>query len=468
MNRRLSLALLSGPILLSACVTAPVRDAEAVSARVASATGADTSWQRTQAEKAEAEARVAALLAAPIDEAAAIQIALASHPRVQAGFEQLGMARADYYDTVLPPNPALHFLRLEPEDGGSAALTYGAGIDLIGWLITPARRQAGIANYDAARARLTARVLALSGEARLALIDDVAAQQAADLVNQAADTASASAAAAQALYDAGNIAKIDLDREKLFAEELELLRMDAQAGLVPARERLVARLGLSAADAERLSTIRRLQLPPAEALDSADYESRALSASADLAIAAGALEAARAANGVSWLTSLVPSLRVEAERERNDGEWESGFGFDLGLPLFGLGGADRLRRESAARYGALVLEAIDLELKSETRSQIAQTEAARQIALARRERILPLSADVYDGVLLDFNAMQIGVFELLQAKRQRVDAGLASVEANANYWRAQARLDLLASGVRAAGSVEPANTMAAPAAPAGH
>ncbi|MFN5551482.1 MAG: hypothetical protein ACK5BF_01280, partial [Hyphomonadaceae bacterium] len=49
----------------------------------------------------------------------------------------------------------------------------------------------------------------------------------------------------------------------------------------------------------------------------------------------------------------------------------------------------------------------------------------------------------------DFNAMEIGILELLIERRARLEAGRAAIAATADYWRAQAALDLLLAGAPA-------------------
>jgi outer membrane protein TolC len=107
-----------------------------------------------------------------------------------------------------------------------------------------------------------------------------------------------------------------------------------------------------------------------------------------------------------------------------------------------------LRRTSEARRAAAIEEALQLEIRSEARARLAEAEAARQIALIRRTVILPLSAEVFDGAVRDFNAMEIGIVQLLQERRARLDAGRAAIEAIADYWHARARLELLLAGSR--------------------
>ena len=50
--------------------------------------------------------------------------------------------------------------------------------------------------------------------------------------------------------------------------------------------------------------------------------------------------------------------------------------------------------------------------------------------------------------LLQYNAMQIGVFQLLEARRAQLEAALDLVETQREYWTASAELDALIAGRR--------------------
>jgi outer membrane protein, heavy metal efflux system len=443
------LAIAMAPLAVAACAAVPVEAGQDMAARLERDMGARPVWARDEAAQAAVRERVATLLQAPLGAESAVQIALINNPRVEAAFESLGVARADFVDATTPPVPGLHYLALQPEAGGSTVLTYAAGFDLLGLLTLPANARAGAGAQQAARAQATADLLGVAAAARGAWIDYASARQVADLMAQAEEAAGASAAAADALLAAGNIAQLDRDREALFAAEIELASIQAQAAVVPARERLIAALGLVAGDAARVGEVGRLPSPPDDPISIPDLETRVVAASADLAVAAGALEAARANNSVSWLTSILPGLSLEGEREREDGEWKQGAGVSWIAPLFDLGGADRLRRASTARRAEALARAMDIEIRAEARAGLAQAEAARQIAWTRRNVVLPLSTNVFDGAVRDFNAMQIGILDLLRERRWRLEAGRAAIEATADYWHAQARLELLLAGGRA-------------------
>jgi len=464
---RLSLMIATASLLLAGCASLPSTEMVPMNARIEQATGqALNDARETSADRT---VRIDALLAEPLSPEVAARIAIASSPRVEAAFGELGIARADYLEGALPNNPMIHAARLLKKDGGSPTLSYGFGLDLLSLITLPARRASAKGSWEAAKARAVGETLMVAGNGRLAMIDFIAANQNLDLMRQANEASQAALVAAQAIFDAGNSPRVEVDRERLFAAEIALSLKQAEAELVPARERVNVALGLSAGQRAVWTAARRLPAPPNDSVDVDSAEANVVAASTDIAAATGLLRAARALRSTSGLTSLLPGLELSGERERDDGEWKRGFGLGVGLPIFGLGGSPRLRAQSQVQLASANLAALDGELRAQARTAAAMTEAMRQMAIERRETILPLSAQVFAGEQLNFNAMQAGIFQLLAAKRMRLDAGRASVMATRDYWAAQAGLDLLLQGARAGKSEISAGASAnMPQAPAGH
>lgn len=390
--------------------------------------------------------RLAALLAEPVTPEIAARIAIAGHPGVAAAFARLGLARADLVAGALPAGPDLSLIRVSAPQGGSDALKQAFGIDLLSLLTLPARQAAARATWEAARAQAVGEALLVGGRARSMMIDHVAAAQRLDLMGQAHETAQAALAAAEAIHAAGNSRRVDLDRERLFAAEVALALRAAQADHAASRERMSSALGLSGPAAASWRAVRRLPAPPAKSPATADVEAAVLSASTDRAAALARLEAARIVARSTRLESWLPGLAVEVEREREDGGSTTGSGVHAVLPVPGLGSAWRARAESARALAEVQAEMVDLELRAEARALAGLAEAARAVAVEHRDVLLPLSQSVFEGAQLDFNAMQIGIFQLLEAKRTRLAGGLAAIEATRLYWQAAAALDLLLAG----------------------
>jgi len=445
MSNRVLLILAAGCTMIAGCANVPDESATALSERIKRDVGAAPSTVQGSTQ----QSRVRALLTKPLNADAAVEIALINHPRVIGAFEALGIARADYLQAVVPGFVSVHQMVLRPEDAGSAGLKWGLGLDLGRLLSLPNRRKAAAGQRAYQEAKATAEILAVAMGARLAWINLAAARQNADLMAQANDSAQASAAAAEALYAAGNIAKIERDREALFAAEAGIAHAQAQAALVPAQEAIVVALGLRGEQSGLVVELERMAAPPDSPISMGDIEARVIASSTDFAMASGTLHAARVDQEIGWFASLFPDLALDAERERDGGEWKQGSGLSWAAPVFDLGSGERLRRGATARRALAMAQALELELRAQARIARAQAEATRQIAITRRNTMLPLSAEVFDGAVRDFNAMEIGILELLMERRARLEAGRAAIAATADYWRAQAALDLLLAGAPA-------------------
>ena len=63
-----------------------------------------------------------------------------------------------------------------------------------------------------------------------------------------------------------------------------------------------------------------------------------------------------------------------------------------------------------------------------------------------RDVLLPMRARILDETLRQYNAMQLGVFQVLAAKRDQVQTGRAYVTALRDYWRTRAVLDTVLAG----------------------
>jgi outer membrane protein TolC len=85
--------------------------------------------------------------------------------------------------------------------------------------------------------------------------------------------------------------------------------------------------------------------------------------------------------------------------------------------------------------------------------------------------LVPARQKQLDETLLQYNAMTVGVFQLLQVQRGVTEAAIAQVDATLDYWKARAAFDLLLAGrstpLRNSAAV-PSSVAAPSMDPAGH
>jgi len=89
-----------------------------------------------------------------------------------------------------------------------------------------------------------------------------------------------------------------------------------------------------------------------------------------------------------------------------------------------------------------------VDLRSAARDARNRVVSAHARARQYQAVIVPAQARVTAQTLLQYNAMQVGIFQLLQAHREELDAQLALVETRREYWSAAAELEALLAGKR--------------------
>jgi cobalt-zinc-cadmium efflux system outer membrane protein len=262
---------------------------------------------------------------------------------------------------------------------------------------------------------------------------------------QAAQSAKASAESAKALREAGNITDYEFESEVAQQVEVGVRLARAQIAASQARERVNRFMGLSGSQTQWRSADRLPSVPGSE-FPTNDAESKVIAASTDLAAARQRIVTLGQKYRVVKATSLVPQLDAGGEIEREDSENEAGPSFAVELPLFDWGRA----RKASARLEIMKAQdqytALAVRVRSLARAQRAKLLSARQTALYYANIVIPQSQRLLASAERQYNAMQIGVFQLLQAKERQIRAGEEYVSALTTYWRERWRFAQLLKG----------------------
>ena len=438
---------LAGAVALAGCASLPDQAgfpdvAEAVDARI----GHDVHWHRVQDAEAVAGERVSELLAEPLDAAAAVQVSLLKNPRLQADFEALGIAQANLVQAGLLKNPMFGAEALYEEGVGKPAWDFDLVFPFLDMLLIPSRKRIARAELEATKLDLTGRIIGQAAAARRALYAAQADAMLVGLFEETRDAAKASLTAAERLRGAGNVTRGDLAQRRLALSEAEVALKDARMAARASRERLALELGVPADGAWRVAP--RLPLLPREPLDTGDLEGRVMDASLKLEALRRDVAAAAERLDIAEVQSVIPDLEVGAvaERERS-GDWEFGPLIELQVPVFDQGQARRGRAAYELERARRSMVAQAAVLRSNTRVARDRMASARARVEQMVEEVLPLNREVTEATLLEYNAMQVGVFTLLSAYERQLATHQRFVAALRDYWLARADLETLLSGL---------------------
>lgn len=452
MKTKRACLLLILPVVLTACVSVdPVAERQAIGEALQAREPADLS------PLAVPEA------GATLDQDLAVRLALANHRGLAADLAEAGLARAEWAEAARPENPLVGVV-WKPEENGPDFLDIDLMASVLGVLATPQRAAAAEARYEAAQARALLRATDFVADVRLAWVDAVAAAQREALQDRIAEAAEAAALVAEEIHAAGNSPRLDLVREQMFARQARLDAEQARLQARVARLNLLRQIGLPQ-DAEISLPERLPALPSGPGLDLDAVRQ------ASLPLAAARAEAAAAAReaGLENWASLLDHAEIGLVLEREDGDWHEGVAAEFALPVFNWGEARR--RAARMRLQQALDRHAQLETDIASQAVAAQMTAQTASALAHdvETAVLPGSADVLEESLRHYNAMQIGVFELIAAFQMRARAGQALVDALSEAHRADVRLrQLQAGGSPSTAAMAPPPGLASERAEGGH
>ncbi|NHZ90260.1 RND transporter [Massilia sp. CCM 8733] len=412
------------------------------------------------------EQQVTALLSRPLSAEDAVTIALLNNRSLQAGYAELGIAEADLVQAGRIANPVFSFGRMKSHEG--VEIERKLMLPVIGLLTMPVATRLERRRYEQAQMRAAGEVLRTADATRRAWYGAVAAQQSAEYMEQVKNAAEASAELARRMALAGNWSKLQHAREQAFyADSVAQLARARQARTLE-RERLTRLMGVSNPAAFTLPV--RLPDLPAAPREVQGAEAQAMGNRLDMLMAQKELAGLASSLGLTRTTRFVNLLDLSYLRNTGEtGERATGYEIELQIPLFDWGGARVAKAETMYMQAVHRAAGLAVDARSQVRESYAGYRTAYDLARHYRDEVVPLKKRIADEQLLRYNGMLISVFELLADAREQVVAVNAAIEAQRDYWIADAALQAALTGSGDAVAAMPRAGSAAPsAAPAQH
>ncbi len=460
MDTRAALALIAllGVAGTTGCATLrPAAAFSDVERLVGTRTPRSIHWNQGTPADRDVEQRIEALLANELTPEAAVQIALFNNRSLQATFGRLGIAQADLVQAGLLPNPVVHFAWRFAASGPGPSAEANLLLDFLRALEIPLRKRVAKAALEAAKLDVAHAVVNLAADVKVAYYTLQGGEQMLELRRTIARATQYSAEIAERQREAGATRRLDLVNEQALYEQAKLDLARAEVDVLEDREHLNTLLGLWGPQTN-WALPRRLPDLPREELPSRGLESLAVSQRLGLAQALG----------LARVEGLMPTAIIGPEAEREpEGNWTVGPAIEFPIPIFDqgqarVGTAAYELRQSFERYRALAVE-----VRSQVRKAWTRMESARRRAEHYPKVLLPLRREIIQETQREYNAMLAGVYQLLQAKRDEIEAGRSYVETLTEYWVARAELERAVGGEVRFPSEGQSPTSIAPASPEG-
>ena len=437
-------------VILTGCATVPLEESfRDVERQVQDEHGFSIRWNGVTGPADAGTQAVNELLADGLTPEEATRIALLNNTRLQAIYEQFGIARAELVGAGLPANPVFRG-ELLYESGSSQSWELEIAEEFLSVLLIPLRRAVAKDALEQARIQVVIAVIDVAMDTRRAFYHYQADAQAFDLLKNLLLAEETAFEMAVKMREAGVLPLSDLAAAQKRYETVKLTYSAAELDLEASRERVNRLMGLYGSASSWVASIM-LAEAPAENTFPADYERRAVEQSLDLASAWQEIKLAARRSGVNNVEAIFSEIEVgagfESEEPGSGGRrWEVGPVLSVPIPLFNQGQAVRAVSRSEVRRKWDIYTAVAVELRSASRAAAHRVNVSREMALYRKHVILAVARQEMEQAQLRYNGMLIGSIQLLRKKQEEIEAEAEYVGALLQYWLARADLEQILMG----------------------
>ncbi len=400
------------------------------------------------------QAAVTDLLKGPVTAETAVRIALLNNPGLQASMATLGVSDADRLQMGRSPNP--HFSIGRFTAGDTLEIERILRFDVIGLLTLPWKAKWQGQQHEMAKLMAAQDVVRLASDTRKAWINAVAAQQSAIYMRDVKDAADASAELARRMARVGNWSRLQQAREQVFLADATAQLARAEQTNFSEREKLIRLMGLWGQQIN-FSLAERLPDLPQTVTEMTDVEAQALRARLDVRSAIS--ESSYVADQMGFKTvmgyfdglslSLTNSTTFDSAAQSQ--ETRRGFEVELPLPIFDWGGARNARSKAMYLQSTARVREVAVKARSEAREAYHGYRTAYDLARHYRDEVVPLRKFINDELVLRYNGMLASVWDVLADTRAQVMSINSAIEAQRDFWLAEADLQTTLTGTSVGG-----------------
>ena len=383
------------PVLCLApgCTSTARYDGAAVSSLVEERLSKKVYWQDSVVDVSAQEALVNELLKTELNADTALQVALFNNPRLQATFEDIGVAHADLIETGLLQNPAVGLSFRYAEHSASTGSAFSLTQNFIDLFLISAKKKLSAQKLEQAHLQVSKAVLDLALEVRSGFYElqaELLKREALESVSELTEIVSL---LAERQHEQGNVDKLEAQAsvEAYFADKLEYAKSQITATtLIEKMNRL---LGLSTSRATWKASQAipdPLPLPSADDLSADDLEKIAMSNRLDLQLARLEVEQIKKSATLNeWWKFTEGAAGIDMEREVG-GQKSMGPAISGSIPIFNFGQADRLRISHLLSQSLKKVKALEIQIASEVRQSDKEVRTNQELALFFLNERLPL------------------------------------------------------------------------------
>lgn len=379
----------------------------------------------------------------PLTADQAVQIALINNQSLAEVYAELGFAKAEVFAGARIRNPLLSFSQLN-SNTGIDQVTWGISGSLTDLITLRSRKKLAAAQALAIEQKIQAYAMDTQALTYQHYYRYLASKQRLQVFQQISAISDLILETTQRYSDAGNVTALELAEVKIEASEAKLELLDAQTALLVARTEMSEVLGVRASQNWQIA--KRLSIPNKASLYPKDSSSGKIPERASLLQQASEqrLDLQAAQTKIATITLQLKrhnldnkvgdiELGVESESE-SDIERLAGPNIEWKVPAFSQGQEDQLQINAELEIAQAQLQQLTLEIDNGIALALAGRENSANKIKQYQNHLLPALANAVARSQEEQFFMLIGVFEVLQSKKQQYVSLLGYVDAVEEYW----------------------------------
>lgn len=367
----------------------------------------------------------------------AIATAMARNPELSAARQEIGIAEGARRQAGLIPNPELSWeVEDTRRDTSTTTVTLSQPLELGGK--RGARIEVARVGQSLAQMTLEQQLNSLRADVVQAFYSALRAQTGVELAQQSLDLTERGLQVVDSRVRAGTSSPVEATRAQVQLAEARLQLSRAQSEKSNAYRQLAQVTGSAVDSVDRLDAASLSPgLPPADELLLGRLEQ-----TAELRQAMARIDQNDAALGAER-AQRIPNLTVSvgSQYDRLERERVNVVGLSLPLPLFDRNQGNVLAAARRADQARDLRNAVELRLRSETRTALNQWSTAMQEVASYDSTILPAARQAVDTATRGFERGKFGFIEVLDAQRTLIAAREQYLASLATASDARARVE---------------------------
>lgn len=447
-RNRIILYLFIASLFLSGCATVETKEEwQRIDLFSVEKTGMNILWHKNGDDERLIKDEIKKLLSDGLSMEDSIRIALLNNKKLQAAFEEIGIAKADLVQAGLLANPDLSLLFRFPFGGGKTGIEAGGLLNISDLWQIPVKKKVAASRLEVVINQIFERILDVVKEVKTAYIDYASLSLIRDEIERMKDTIEEWKDHLIYRERFGFTRAIDIYFAEAILTNMEIDFSKTESELIMARYRLNRIMGLRDNQWEIDQNLKFLEVVPSlPSLDS--LISDALKKRPDLQMKRAQVEEARRILSLER-SRIFNNVRAGIAYEKGvDGEETIGPELGIQIPLFDQNQARIVRAEFRLRQAEKDLEARIDEVREDISTSFERLSFLRQQINLLKEKIIPAREAAVAYAEKYFNAMELNMLFVLEAKKNLIEAKKSYLNALKDYHKEFAGLERITGGFK--------------------